>query len=262
MIMRGVKIVLCCLSFVLFLLSAFLLHVAGVFFSHHRWKMLSGLNKIYAWSLRMIAGVRIVVKGREHIPRSAGYLVISNHLTYLDGVVLGSIFPVIYLSKKAIKKWPGINWMVSISGTIFIDRERKSASLESIDAIVKRLRQRANVLLFPEGTSTNGDKLKEFQSVFFAAPLMTQSLIVPVIIRYRKVNNEPVTHSNRHSIYWWGQIPFQNHLYQLLRMKSIDAQVDVLPAVETEKFQNSSIGRKELAKYAYDIINAESCAPA
>lgn len=257
MIMRGVKIASCCASFIIFLFSALLLHVVGIVFPRYRWKMFSHLNKLYAWSLGMIAGVRVAVKGKENIPRLGGYLLISNHLTYLDGVVLGSIFAVIYLSKKAIKKWPGINWMASVSGTIFVDRERKSASPKSVDDIALRLRQGANVLLFPEGTSTNGDRLKEFQSVFFAAPLTTRSLIVPVVIRYRRVNDEPVTHRNRERIYWWGQIPFQRHLYQLLQMKSVEVEVAVLPSIATEKFQNSSLGRKELTRYAYDIINAE-----
>ena len=199
----------------------------------------------------------MVIEGQENIPRSAGYIVISNHLTYLDGVLLGSVFPVIYLSKKAIKKWPVINWMVSISGTIFIDRSRKSASPKSVDEIVQRLQQRANVLFFPEGTSTDGDKLKDFQSVLFAAPLACQSYIVPVVIRYLKVNNQPVTRLNRHTIYWWGQIPFQNHLYQLLRIKTIDVQLKILPPIKTKGFQDSSVGRKELAHYAHEVIARE-----
>lgn len=257
--MRFIKIILCFLSFVLFLIVALFLHVVTVFCPGNRWKIFSYLNKLYAWSLCMITGVHVLIKGRENIPRSTGYLVISNHLTYLDGVVLGSIFPVIYLSKKAIKKWPGINWMVSISGTIFVDRERKHASPKSVDDMVNRLRQRANVLLFPEGTSTNGDRLREFQSVFFAAPLVSQSLIVPVIISYLKINNEPVTSANRHTIYWWGQVPFQNHLYQLLQMRTVDVQIEILPPVETGRFQNSSIGRKELARYAHGIVNRDEC---
>ncbi len=129
---RSFKIAACLLGLFLFLLSAACLHAIMVFGPKRKRRAFSFLNMRFARFLCAVAGVRCVVHGRENIPDLSGCVVISNHLTYLDGVIIGSVFPVVYLSKEAIKKWPLVSWMASISGTIFVDREHKSAALQPL----------------------------------------------------------------------------------------------------------------------------------
>ncbi|MBL7130123.1 MAG: 1-acyl-sn-glycerol-3-phosphate acyltransferase [Candidatus Omnitrophica bacterium] len=258
MISRIFRLFLCLFSLTIFLIVSIISHIfISILCPKYRWIYFSYLNRIFARSLRVISGARVVVEGKSNIPATTGNLIISNHLTYLDGVVIGSIFPVIYLSKKEIKNWPLIGWMTSVSGTIFIDRKRRDESHKYVDEIAKKLRDRINVLLFPEGTSTNGECIRDFQSVFFEAPLSSRSYILPITIHYTKINNEPITKSNRDKICWYGQIPFRKHIWQLLQQRSVEAIVNIHPIIDINKLENSSLGRKELARHAYQIINKE-----
>jgi len=256
MLRRSFKMVMCLGGLFLFLISAAFVHLFMVFNRQGKWRAFSCLNQQFARFLGAIAGLHCTVRGRENIPNVSGYVVVSNHLTYLDGIVLGSILAVTYLSKKAIKKWPLINWMAIISGTIFVDRQKKSASLQTINDISVRLQGATNILLFPEGTSTNAEALKKFQSVFFEAPLSCKAALLPVVVRYRAIDGRPVNRLNRHRIFWWGQVPFQSHLFQLLCMKAIEAEVHIYPVIESRNFEGSSLGRKQLAQHAHDVINA------
>lgn len=257
MILRILKAFLCLLSLFIFLFSAIILHIFLIFFPDYRWRYFSYLNRIFARFLKFISRTRIVIRGKFNIPSITGILIISNHLTYLDGIVLGSIFPVIYLSKKEVRSWPLIGWMTSISGTIFIDRERKYKSPKFVEDIAKKLKNKVNILLFPEGTSTNGERIRDFQSVFFEAPLSSKSFILPVTVHYTKINSEPIMKSNRDRIYWYGTMSFRKHIWQLLRERNIEAIVKIHPIIDIKKIKDSSFGRKELAKYAYQIINKE-----
>lgn len=258
MILSILKSLLCLFSLIIFLIASLISHLfISVIRPSFRWRYFSHLNRIFAKSLSYISGVRIIVKGRTNLPQTPGILIISNHLTYLDGVVIGSILPVIYLSKKAVKNWPLIGWMTTISGTIFIDRKKKEDSPKYIEEIAKKLNSSVNVLLFPEGTSTNGENIRDFQSVLFGAPLIYKSSILPITIQYIKINGVPLSNLNRDQICWYGQTSFYKHLWQLLQKRKIEVIVNILPAIDTNRFENSSLGRKELSKYAFDVINRE-----
>jgi len=258
MILRIFRLILCLLSLFIFLIATFVLRIfVGIFYPNYYWRFLSYLNRIFVRSLRVISGARIIIQGKFNIPKTTGNLIISNHLTYFDGIVLGSIFPVIYLSKKEVKSWFLIGWMTSMSGTIFIDRKRKNKSPEYVEEITNKLKNKVNVLLFPEGTSTNGEKIRDFHSVFFQAPLSSKSFILPVTIHYTKINNEPIVELNKDKIYWYDRMPFREHIWQLLRQRNIEVVVNILPVIDTNKFEHSSFGRKQLTKHAYQIINNE-----
>lgn len=255
MILRIFRLFFCLISLFIYLTIAVISHIFISVSPNFRWRFFSHLNRIFATTLRFISGTKVIVQGKSNMPETKGNLIISNHLTYLDGIVLGSIFPVIYLSKKEIKNWPLIGWMSSVSGTIFIDRKRKDNTPVYVGEIAKKLKHKANVLLFPEGTSTNGERIRDFQTVFFEAPLFSKSPILPVTIHYTKINNQAIVESNRERICWFGQIPFERHIWQLLKERNIDVIVKIHPVIDVNKFQDSPIGRKELAKFAYQVIN-------
>lgn len=258
MILSFFRSFLCLFSLAIFLVASVISHIfISIILPKMYWKYFSYLNRLFARSLCFIAGIRIVIQGKSNIPSAIGSLVISNHLTYLDGVVLGSILPVIYLSKKAIRNWPLIGWMAFVSGTIFIDRKRKEESPKYIEEIAKRLNNNANVLLFPEGTSTNGENIRDFQTVLFGAPLSSGSPILPITIHYAKINNEAIVKSNRDTICWYGQIPIHKHIWRLLQKRSVEAVISIYPIIDVKKFENSSLGRKELSKHAHQVINKE-----
>lgn len=220
----------------------------------NRWKIISRLNRNYTLLLRLILNIRVSVTGDEGQLERGGYVIIANHVSYVDGIVLGSIFPIIFVSKREVKSWPIIGQWNVLCGTIFINRQRKIQVASLIRQMTRKLQQEANLLLFPEGTSTNGEGILPFQTVPLAAPLRNRSIIVPVTITYKTIDDQPVTTANRDSVYWYGDMEFVTHFWNLLALREIEVLVTIQPKIECFRYSDNSVGRKKLAKDCYDRV--------
>ena len=220
----------------------------------HRWKIVSRLTRSLARLWRKILNIKVVVEGNERQLERGGYVIISNHVSYVDGIVLGSLFPVVFVSKKEVKRWPIIGQWTTLCGTIFINRQRKDLVSALVKEISRKLEQEANILLFPEGTSTNGERMLPFQTAPLAAPLRSRSVIIPITVAYRMIEEKPVSAANRDLIYWHGDMDFASHFWKLLRLRSIEVMVTVQPEIECSRYPDNSAGRKKLAEDCYDRV--------
>jgi len=220
----------------------------------NRWKIVSKLARNFTLLLRLILNIKVTVLGDDGQVERGGYVVIGNHVGYVDGIVLGSVFPVIFVSKREVKSWPLIGQWTTLCGTIFIDRRRKGKVVSLIDEMRRKLNQDANILLFPEGTSTNGERMLPFQTVPLAAPLRNRSIIVPVTLAYKSVDEQPVTVANRDLIYWYGDMDFVSHFWNLLGLRSIEVLVTLQPQIECFHYDDTAAGRKKLAEDCYSRV--------
>lgn len=220
----------------------------------NRWKIISRLNRNYTLLLRLILNIKVSVTGDEGQLERGGYVIIANHVSYVDGIILGSIFPIIFVSKREVKSWPIIGQWNVLCGTIFINRQRKIQVASLIRKMTRKLQQEANLLLFPEGTSTNGEGILPFQTVPLAAPLRNRSIIVPVTVTYKTIDDQPVTTANRDSVYWYGDMEFVTHFWNLLALREIEVLVTIQPKIECFRYSDNSVGRKKLAKDCYDRV--------
>jgi len=220
----------------------------------NRWKIVSRLNRTYTLLLRTILNIKVTVAGDEGQLERGGYVIIANHVGYIDGIVLGSIFPIVFVSKKEVRSWPIVGQWNILCGTIFIDRQHKEQVGVMVQEMSRKLQQEANILLFPEGTSTNGEQMLPFQTVPLAAPLRSRSVIVPTTLVYRSIDDAPVGPANRDLIYWYGEMDFMTHFWKLLALRSIDVLVTIQPKLECFHYQDNSAGRKKLAEDCYDRI--------
>lgn len=220
----------------------------------NRWKIISRLNRNYTLLLRLILNIKVSVTGDEGQLERGGYVIIANHVSYVDGIILGSIFPIIFVSKREVKSWPIIGQWNVLCGTIFINRQRKIQVASLIRQMTRKLKQEANLLLFPEGTSTNGEGILPFQTVPLAAPLRNRSMIVPVTVTYKTIDDQPVTTANRDSVYWYGDMEFVTHFWNLLALREIEVLVTIQPKIECFRYSDNSVGRKKLAKDCYDRV--------
>ena len=220
----------------------------------NRWKILSRLNRTYTLLLRLILNIKVTIAGDEGQLERGGYVVIANHVSYVDGIVLGSIFPIVFVSKREVKKWPIVGQWNVLCGTIFINRQRKNEVGAMVREMTRKLRQEANILLFPEGTSTNGEKMLPFQTVPLAAPLRSRSIIVPVNLAYKTIDEQPVTPANRDFVYWYGDIDFVPHFWNLLGRRGVEVLVTVQPKIECFRYADNSAGRKKLAEDCYNRV--------
>ena len=220
----------------------------------NRWKIVSRLNWTYTLLLRAILNIKVTVDGDEGHLERGGYVIIANHMSYVDGIVLGSIFPIVFVSKKEVRSWPVVGLWNILCGTIFIDRQHKQEVGSMVDEMAAKLKQEANILLFPEGTSTNGERMLPFQTVPLAAPLRSRSIIVPTTLTYKSVDESPVSSANRDLIYWYGDMDFVSHFWKLLALRSVEVMVTIQPQVECFRYPDSSAGRKKLAEDCYNRV--------
>ena len=220
----------------------------------NRWKIISRLARSFTFLLRAILDIRVTVAGDEGHLERGGYVIISNHVSYVDGIILGSLFPVVFVSKKEVKSWPVIGQWTTLCGTVFIDRQHKDKISLLVDEIKQKLQQEANILLFPEGTSTSGERMLPFQTAPLAAPLRNRSIIVPVTLTYTSIEDEPVSVRNRDFIYWYGAMDFITHFWRLLSLRGVEAMVTIQPKIECFRYADTSAGRKKLADDCYERV--------
>jgi 1-acyl-sn-glycerol-3-phosphate acyltransferase len=183
-----------------------------------------------------------------------GHVIISKHFGYLDGIVLGSLFPVIFVSKREVKRWPVIGQWTTLCGTVFINRQQKSLIPLAVNEMSRKLKQQANILLFPEGAATNGDRMLPFQTAPLAAPLRSRAIIVPITLAYQSVDEQPVSAANRDLIYCYDDMSDVFHFWKLLALRRIAARVSIQSKIDCSQYEDNSAGRKKLAEDCYNRV--------
>ena len=253
--MRILKSILVFISFIIFLIVAsFARLIATLMGLPGRRHLMIVLSCYLIRILGKILGIKVFVKGHTEILEESGNFIISRHIGYMDGLVLGGLFPVMLLSKKEIKHWPIIGLVVQISGTVFVDRQNKNKVSECLEEMAALLKNRMNVVVFPEGTSTDGTRIKPFQTVFFRVPIAAKAAVVPVTIAYKSLNGQALTPVNKDHIFWYGQIGFFQHLWNLFQFRSIEAEVTIHEKILTDTYKDHSLDRKRLAANCFTVI--------
>lgn len=220
----------------------------------NRWKIVSRWVRSFARSMRKILNIKVRVEGDARQLERGGYVIISNHFGYLDGIVLGSLFPVVFVSKREVKSWPVVGQWTTLCGTVFIDRQQKGLIPLAVNEMSRKLKQKANILLFPEGAATNGERILPFQTAPLAAPLRSRAIIVPVTLSYQSVEGQPVSAANRDLIYCYDDMPDVPHFWKLLALRQVEAKVTIQPKIDCSRYEDNSAGRKKLAEDCYNRV--------
>ena len=164
-------------------------------------------------------------------------LLISNHLSYLDVIVIASITPAVLVAKKEIRSWPALGLCAQMAGTLFVDRERRMHVGTMNDEIQNALDSGVLVVLFPEGTSTNGQGVLPFRSALLEpAARHVHSLFVGCL-QYALDDGDA-----GNEVCYWGGHTFFPHMLNLLGKRTVNATVHFAP------FDSNVTDRKELAR--------------
>jgi lyso-ornithine lipid O-acyltransferase len=158
--------------------------------------------------------------------RPAQGLIVSNHLSYLDIPVFAAATPCIFVAKREVRRWPVFGFFARCGGTIFIDRQSRASAEEVRQQMTEVLRQGVAVVLFPEGSSTDGSTLQRFHPSLLESAITLGDAIVPAAIAYR------VAGAEERDVCYYGDIHFGPHLLQLLGRPEIFAEVEFYPGGE------------------------------
>jgi len=194
------------------------------------------------------------VVGQKDILKERGLFIISTHVSYLDGVILGTLVPGSFTTKSSVKNTPFLGKVVSVGGSIFIDRQQKNHIIDYIKTMVDHLTNGINVFNFPEGHATDGSKILPFFSAFFDAPLKAKSSIVPITINYSKVNGD--TEFERDKVYCYGgENSIIKHLWNLMKLKRIDVVVTIHDKILHDGYPANSKSRKIISELCLKEIS-------
>lgn len=202
--------------------------------------------------LRVI-GIRVIVHGSPVMDRPL--LLISNHSTYLDIPVLGSIIPLIFIAKAEIAGWPVFGMLAKLQRSIFVDRAKRHSTGEINKRIAKHLSDGDPVVLFGEGTSNDGNRILPFRSALIGAIRTAlddngRAFVQPVSVAYTKYQGLPMGRQFRAHAAWYGDMDMIAHLLHVLRAGVIDVIVTFGPQQQI----SGGIDRKLLARSAEDSV--------
>lgn len=151
-------------------------------------------------------------------------LVIANHLSYLDIIILSAAMPCAFISKMEIGRWPFFGMAARLCGTIFLDRESRSSAEKVAEIMGRRFRHPVPVLLFPEGTSTDGSEVLRFHSRLIDPATSTGTPITAAALSYQVEGGIP-----ERELCWYGDATFLPHLWRTLKTRGFSTRVEFCP---------------------------------
>lgn len=166
----------------------------------------------------MLSGIGVAIDVNGSIPEPG--LIVSNHLSYLDILVFSAVTNCIFVSKREVKSWPGIGWISSFSGTIYIDRTRRAETHAIQSEMEAALSNGTRLVLFPEGTSSDGSRVMHFHSSLFQPAMEVGARITAAAIAY----SIPDGDAAREACYW-GDMTLLPHLLNLLTKESVQVRL-------------------------------------
>ena len=201
-----------------------------------------------------ILGIRVECSGTPSTARPT--LFVCNHTSYIDITVLSSAMPISFVAKTEVAGWPLFGLLAKLQRTVFVDRKRGS-TMEQRDGIAARLAAGDNLMLFPEGTSDDGNRILPFRSALFSVaegreagqdPLVVQ----PVSLAYTRLDGFPVGYGMRPLIAWYGDMAMGGHLWRLAGLGRLTATIAFHRPVTIAEFRS----RKGLAEHCQRTVAA------
>lgn len=195
--------------------------------------------------------IKVSVEGAEKLAkmRKDSYLMVANHSSYTDILVLSSMENLVFITSVEMGSNPVLGDITRLGGSLYTDRKKPVSLPKEIERFSDTIRKGFKVVLFPEGTSTDGRSLKDFRASLFQVAIGAQATILPVCISYQSVDGQPFGDANRDTICWYGDMDFVPHFIGLLNHQ-IEARVTVLDPIPFDP--NTS--RAELSERTRDLL--------
>jgi 1-acyl-sn-glycerol-3-phosphate acyltransferase len=218
------------------------------------WRGYARYTRAYFRLCNRLLGFHVVTRGAA-VTDARPTLFVANHASYLDILILGAVLDANFVAKAEVAGWPGFGFLARIAKTVFIDRKR-GATVRERNQLNTRLAMGDSLILFPEGTSNDGNRVLPFKSAFFAvaqntiadgAPLPVQ----PVSVAYTRLDDRPMGRAFRPFYAWYGDMTLAGHLILALGLGKLTVEVIFHPVVTIADFSD----RKGLANHCHDVVS-------
>ena len=197
-----------------------------------------------------LLGIRLHVIGQP--PRQGPVLIVSNHVSWIDILVLSAIAPLSFIAKREVGRWPFFGSLARLQRTVFIDRDRRHATGNARDEMRDRFRAGDILVLFAEGTTGDGRRILPFKSAFFGAAEYPGVLVQPLTLAYTGHHGLPMDRRTRPSYAWYGDMDLAPHLIEAIATGPIEVTVIFHEALTLSGERT----RKHLAAHAEAEVRA------
>jgi lyso-ornithine lipid O-acyltransferase len=248
-----IRVIFVILTIVLVTLVLLPFQLIGIAF---RLPLQRGVPYLYHRILCALIGVRI----REVGKRSTDFplLILANHASWLDIVVITALTPAVFVAKKEVAGWPIFGWLAKLQRTVFIDRQRRHRTGAATQEIAERLIGGDAVVLFAEGTSSDGNRILPFRSALIGAVHHAigssthhdRVTVQPLSLAYVNLNGLPLGRAFRSRVAWYGDADLIPHLVGVCSAGAVDVTVSWGEPVSYDM----SADRKDIARVAEQAV--------
>lgn len=214
----------------------------------------SAARRLPFWYHRAVCrllGIKFEIVGS--IARNRPVLIVANHISWIDIPVLSAVAPLSFIAKKEVGTWPFISSLARLQRTVFVDRARRTAVETVATEMGKRLAAGDALVLFAEGTSTDGTRVLPFKTALFSAAFAEGNPVMSVqtlALTYTRLNGIPLGRADRSLVGWYGDMAMGGHAWELLKAGPLDVRIVIGDPVPLNEFA----GRKHLAEHTEAII--------
>ena len=179
-------------------------------------------------------------------------LFVANHVSYTDIMVLGALIEGSFVAKAEVARWPLFGRLAKLQRSVFVDRRMRSTK-DQRGSMADRLHRGDNLILFPEGTSSDGLRVLPFKSALFSAADLGGNravLVQPVSVAYTKLDGMPITRHQRPFFAWYGDMDLASHMWHLFGLGTVSVVVQFHAPLDPAEFPS----RKALAEHCRRVI--------
>lgn len=209
-------------------------------------KIVQTFHKLLLWVLN----INVKVFGKKN-PNNMPTLYVSNHLSYLDIPVLGSTLNGRFIAKNEISHWPFAGYLSRVGNTIFINRNLKFLK-KNKSIISDHISSGDNIILFPEGTTSDGMRVLKFKSSLLYSLDQKNIIIQPIVINYKSINGMPLNRWLKPIIAWYGDMDLKPHIINIFKLFSIKAKITFLTPLNGSDFTD----RKDMTSTLHHVIDS------
>ena len=209
------------------------------------------IPRFFHSTLLRLLGIRLRIYGE---PSTASpVLFVANHVSYLDVIVLGSVLPAGFVAKSEVAGWPLFGFLARVQNTVFIER-RSTRAAEQRTQLQDHIAQRQDLILFPEGTSSDGLTVLPFKSSLFGIvedfPHAVPITVQPVSVTCTELDGFPLLREERALFAWYGDMTLPPHLWNVFKRGGFTVEIIFHAPLTTADCQN----RKVLATTCQSLV--------
>lgn len=196
-----------------------------------------------------IFGLHVQINGTLSTEKPV--LFVSNHISYLDIFIIGASVPGFFIAKSEVASWPFLGMMAKFQNTLFFERKGRQVKGQ-IETMTAHFDKKGSLILFPEGTSTDGQDVKTFKSSLLTSLEYSRYpvAIQPITIAYTHYKNKKMTQTDRDQFAWYADMPFASHFFNALGIGKANVSLTLHPTCYLSDFDS----RKSCAEHCTQVV--------